>query len=124
MVRLTDRATLTKLPSSSDGIELPPLREPDSLETSSSFRSSAGATVMTSAELAEARSAATPPAPGSERFGDRVSHMTNRFVLSGSNDAYRIWRFQSAASPIEFPPTEAGWADAWARFRELDGQAT
>jgi hypothetical protein len=49
--------------------------------------------------------------------------MTNRFVLTGSSDAYRIWRFQSAAPPIEFPVTEDGWADAWMKFRGLDGQS-
>ena len=123
MVRLTDRSTLTELPSSPDGIQLPPLREPETLETSPSYLSSAGATVMTSVELAEARSAATPPAPGFDRFGDRVSHMTGRLVLTGSRDAYRIWRFQSAAPPIEFPVTDEGWADAWMKFRGLDGQA-
>jgi hypothetical protein len=78
---------------------------------------------MTSEDLAEARSAAIPPAPGFDRFGDRVSHITDRFVLTGSRDAYRIWRFQSAASPIEFPVTETGWADAWRTFRGLDSQA-
>jgi hypothetical protein len=123
MVRLTDRSALTELPPPAGGIELPPLREPESLEMTPSYRSSAGAMVMTSAELAQARSAATPPAPGFDRFGDRVSHMTNRFVLTGSSDAYRIWRFQSAAPPIEFPVTEDGWADAWMKFRGLDGQS-
>jgi hypothetical protein len=122
MVRLTDRSTLTELPSPPGGIELPPLREPDSLEMTGPYVSSARATVMTSEELAEAGSAATPPAPGFDRFGDRVSHITGRFVLTGSRDAYRIWRFQSAAPPIEFPVTDEGWANAWTKFRGLDGQ--
>jgi len=87
-----------------------------------SYLSSSGATVMTSVELAEVRSAAIPPAPGFDRFGDRVSHMTGRFVLTGSRDAYRIWGFQSAAPPIEFPVTDEGWADAWTKFRGLDGR--
>jgi hypothetical protein len=122
MIRLRDRSTLTELPSSPGGIQLPPLHEPESLENTPSFLSSSGAMVMTSVELAEARSAAPPPAPGFDRFGDRVSHMTGRFVLTGSRDAYRIWGFQSAAPPIEFPVTDQGWADAWTKFRGLDGQ--
>jgi len=121
MITLKDPILTTPPPP--HGIELPPLREPETLETSPSYLSSAGATVMTSVELAEARSAATPPAPGFDRFGDRVSHMTGRLVLTGSRDAYRIWRFQSAAPPIEFPVTDEGWADAWMKFRGLDGQA-
>jgi hypothetical protein len=76
---------------------------------------------MTSKDLATAGSAATPPAPKLDRFGDRVSHMTDRFVLSGSTEAYRISRFQSAEPPIEFPVTDEGWARAWATFRELEG---
>ena len=88
-----------------------------------SYVASAGVTVMTSQELAEARSAAIPPAPGSDLFGYRVSHMTGRFVLAGSRDAYRIWRFQSAEPAIEFPVTEEGWAQAWTTFRSVDSQA-
>ena len=122
MLRLTDRSALMDLPSPPGGIELPPLREPESLEMTGSYVSSAGATVMTSEELAAAGSAATPPAPKLDRFGDRVSHMTDRFVLSGSTEAYRISRFQSAEPPIEFAVTDEGWARAWATFRELDGQ--
>jgi len=49
--------------------------------------------------------------------------MTGRFVLSGSREAYRIWRFQSAEPPIEFPSTDDGWADAWMTFRELESHA-
>jgi len=78
---------------------------------------------MTAAELADGRSAAAPPAPRFDRFGERTSHITDRFVLSGSRDAYRIWGFQSAKPPIEFPMTENGWSLAWATFRELDAQA-
>jgi hypothetical protein len=77
---------------------------------------------MIGAGLAAARYTAVPPAPGFDRHGERVSHMTDRFVLSGSSEAYRIFRFQSAEPPIEFPVTEDGWALAWARFRELDSQ--
>ncbi len=117
MLRLND--PIRTAPPPPDGIELPPLREPDSLD---SYVASSGATVMTSARLAEARHAATPLAPGSDRRGDRVSHMTNRFVLSGSSEAYRIFRFQAPEPPIEFPVTQEGWALAWMKFRELDSQ--
>jgi hypothetical protein len=120
MLRLIDPILTVRPPP--DGIELPPLREPESLEITAPYVSSAGATVMTSEELAAAGSAATPPAPKLDRFGDRVSHITDRFVLSGSREAYRISRFQSAESPIEFPVTDEGWARAWATFRELVGQ--
>jgi hypothetical protein len=122
MSRLTDRSTVTEHPSPPGGIELPPLREPESLEMDPPNVSSSGATVMTSEELAAAGSGPTPPAPKLDRFGDRVSHMTDRFVLSGSTEAYRISRFQSAKPPIEFPVTDEGWARAWATFRELEGQ--
>jgi hypothetical protein len=118
MLRLND--PIVGLPRPPDGIELPPLRESESLDTPPSYVSSTGATVMTAAELADARSAAAPPAPRFDRFGDRVSHITDRFVLSGSRDAYRIWGFQSAKPPIEFPMTEEGWGRAWTTFRELE----
>jgi hypothetical protein len=120
MLRLND--PIVGVPQPPHGAELPPLREPEGLETPPSYVSSTGATVMTAAELAEARSAAVPPAPRFDRFGERVSHITDRFVLSGSSDAYRIWRFQSAAPPIEFPMTEEGWGLAWTAFRELETQ--
>jgi hypothetical protein len=105
-----------------DGIELDPLREPESLEMPASYVSSSGATVMTSEELAEATSEAVPPAPLFDRFGERTSHITERFVLTGSADAYRIWRFRSAKPAIEFPPTEEGWARAWTTFRKMESQ--
>jgi hypothetical protein len=105
-----------------DGIELPLLREPESLEMPPSHVPTGGAMVMTSEELAEARFAAIPPAPGFDRFGERVSHITGRFVLSGSPDAYRIWRFRSAKPAIEFPVTEEGWALAWTTFRKMESQ--
>jgi hypothetical protein len=124
MFRLKDRSVLTNTASPPGGIELPPLSEPESLEMAVPYVSSAGATVMTSEELAEAGSVATPPAPKLDRFGDRVSHITDRFVLSGSTEAYRISRFQSAEPPLEFPVTDEGWARAWATFRELEGHAS
>jgi|SRR5437867_7859055 len=105
-----------------DGIELQPLHEPESLEMPSSYVSSGGATVMTSEELAEPRFALVPPAPGFDRFGERVSHITDRFVLAGSPDAYKIWRFRSAKPAIEFPVTEEGWALAWTTFRKMESQ--
>jgi hypothetical protein len=71
MLGLTDRCTLRELTSPPGGIGLPPLREPESFEMAPSYVFSAGATVMTSEELAEAGSAATPPAPKLDRFGDR-----------------------------------------------------
>jgi hypothetical protein len=121
MITLKDPILTT--PPSPNGIELPPLREPESLETPTSYVSSAGATVMTSEELAEARSAALPPLPRFDRFGERVCHMTGRFVLSGSSDGYRIRKFQSAEPPIEFPVTKEGWALAWSTFRRLESEA-
>jgi hypothetical protein len=121
LVTLTDPILEQQPPP--NGIELPPLREPESLETPDSYVSTAGAKVMSSKELRLARYAAVPAAPGFTQFGEQVSHMTGRFVLSASSDLYRIWRFQSAAPAIEFPFTEAGWAHAWTTFRSLDSQA-
>jgi hypothetical protein len=120
MLRVKD--PILKTPPPPGGIELPPLHEPESLDTPSSYVSSNGTTVMNAAELANERSEAVPPEPGFDRFGERVSHITDRFVLSGSRDAYRIWRFQSAAPPVEFPPTQQGWALAWTTFREMESQ--
>jgi len=120
MLRLKD-PILTDAPDP-DGIELEPLREPETLEMTYSYVSSAGATVMTSEELAEARSEAVPPAPQFDRFGERVSHITDHFVLTGSADAYRIWRFRSAKPAIEFPVNEEGWGLAWTTFRRMESQ--
>jgi hypothetical protein len=121
MLRLKD--TILTEPPPPDGIDLPPMREPESLEMPTPYTASVdGVTVLTSEQLAEARSAAIPPPPGFELFGYRVSHMTSRFVLSGSSDAYRIWRYRSAEPPIEFPVTEDGWAEAWTTFRKLDNE--
>jgi hypothetical protein len=120
MLRLKD--PIHKTPSPPGGIELPPLHEPESLDTPSSYVSSNGTTVMNTAALADERSEAIPPEPGFDRFGERVSHITDRFVLSGSRDAYRIRRFQSAAPLVEFPPTQQGWALAWTTFREMESQ--
>jgi hypothetical protein len=114
-----DRSSLTGTTSLPDGIDLRPRSVPDPVRANPSYVSSAGATVMTCEELAEAGSAATPPAPKLDHFGERVSHMTGRFILSGSSDAYRIWGFQSAKPAIEFPMTREGWARAWTTFREL-----
>jgi hypothetical protein len=116
MLKLMDRSTLTALSSPAD-------RERESLEATPSYISSSGATVMTSEKLADAGSSATPPAPRLDRFGDRVSHIADRFVLSGSREAYRVWRFQSAEPAMEFPVTKDGWAHAWTTFRELEGQS-
>lgn len=123
MLRLKDRSALTELPSPPGGIELPPLHEPQWLETTPSYVSSAGVTIMTSTELAEAGSASTPPAPRIDSFGNRISHITGRFVLGASKEAYRIFPFQSARVLVEFPVTAAGWANAWTTFRGLERQA-
>ena len=120
MVTLTDPILELRPPPA--GIEFP-LRDTESLDPPASYVSSTGATVMTSEELGLARYAAVPAAPGFTRFGEQVSHMTDRFVLSASRDIYRIWRFQSAEPAIEFPVTEEGWAVAWATFRDMDSQA-
>jgi hypothetical protein len=119
MVRLID--PILEVRPATDGIELPPLREPESLQAS--YVSTAGATVMTSEELVAARSEAVPPAPSFTQFGEQVSHMTDHFVLSASSELYRIWRFRSAYPAIEFPVTGDGWARAWTTFRELESQA-
>jgi hypothetical protein len=121
MVRLNDPILPTR--PASDGIELPPLHEPESLDASTAYVATSGATVMTSQELANDRSAAVPPAPGFTQFGEQVSHMTHHFVLSASSDNYRIWRFQSAAPAIEFPVTAEGWTLAWTTFRSLEAEA-
>jgi len=120
MFRLKD--PIRTAPPPPNGIEFPPLREPESLDSPSSYVSSSGATVMTSARLAEPGYAATPLVPGFDRYGERTSHSTDRFVLSRSSEAYRIFRFQSAEPAVEFPVTQEGWALAWAKFRELDSQ--
>jgi hypothetical protein len=122
MLGLTDLSP-TELPSKSDEVELPPIGRPEWVELIPSYVSTTGATVMTSDELANEGSAATPPAPRADGFGDRISHITSKFVLTGSKDAYRIWKFQSAATPVEFPATEVGWAQAWTKFRAMEGQA-
>jgi hypothetical protein len=120
---LTLKDTILTDPAPPEGIDLPPMHEPESLEMATPYVASVdGVTVLTSEELAKAGSAAIPPPPGFELFGYRVSHMTRRFVLSGSSDAYRIWRYQSAQPPIEFPVTDEGWALAWTTFRKLDSE--
>jgi hypothetical protein len=119
MLRLKDR-NLTEPPPG--GIQLPPLREPEPLDTPSSYVSSNSTTSMTAAELGDRRSETVPPAPRFNRHGERVSHVTDRFVLGGSMEGYRIWRFQSPEPPIEFPVTDEGWANAWATFRRMDAE--
>jgi hypothetical protein len=106
-----------------EGIEIPPLTEPEWLGGASPYVASSGATVMTSAQLADERSAVIPDAPHFNRHGQRVSHTTDRFVLGGSMEGYRIWRFQSPEPPIEFPVSAEGWALAWTTFRRLESQA-
>jgi len=69
MLGLTDRSTLTELASPPGGLALPPLHEPESLERTPRTSPQKGATVMTSEELAEAGSAATPLAPKLDRLG-------------------------------------------------------
>jgi hypothetical protein len=120
MLRLND--PIRTAPSPPGGIELPPLREPESLESPTSYVASSGATVIVGAGLADRRYATVPPAPSFDLYGERVSHMTDRFVLSGSSEAYRIFRFQSAEPAVEFPVTQDGWALAWTKFRELDSR--
>jgi hypothetical protein len=55
-----------------DGIELSPLREPESLEMPVSYVPSSGATMMTSNELAEVRPIGLPPEAGLDRIGTTV----------------------------------------------------
>jgi hypothetical protein len=101
-------------------VELHPLLGPEPLERAVSSATRARTTILTTEELARAGSVATPPAPSADRFGYRVSHITGRYVLGGTSDAYCIWRFQSAAPPMEFPMTPDGWAHAWTTFRALE----
>jgi hypothetical protein len=79
------------------------------------------ATFMTAAELAGAET--VPPTPRFNRHGDRVTHITDRFVLGGSRECYRIWKFQSTEEPVEFPVTNEGWVLAWTTFRRLESAA-
>ena len=75
---------------------------------------------MTSEELSKSGSAATPAPPRLRLSSDIKSYIGERFILGGSRQAYRIWGFRSAKSPIEFPVTEEGWATAWTTFRGLE----
>ena len=85
-----------------------------------SYVSSTGATVLSAQELRDPACAVIPPAPSSAQRGDDVSYiMTDRFVVTGSDQAYRIWKFRSADQVNEYPPTSQGWALAWAAFRDL-----
>jgi hypothetical protein len=59
MLRLKDPILTESSPP--EGIDLPTLREPESLEMSPPYVASAGVTVMTSKELADAAYAAIPP---------------------------------------------------------------
>lgn len=120
MSRLQD-PILTE-PQPPNGIDLPPLHEPESIEMRTPYVAPSGVTVMTSKELAEPGSERIPSPPGFDRFGDRVSYITDRFVLGGSSDAYRVWRFQSAEPATEFPVTDEGWTRAWTTFRSLHSQ--
>jgi hypothetical protein len=121
MVTLNDPILEERL--APDGIEIQPLIEPEWPKAASCYVSSSGATFMTSAQLAGAGSAAIPDAPVFNPHGERVTHITNRFVLGGSMEGYRIWAFQSPEPPIEFPMTAEGWSLAWTAFRALDSQS-
>lgn len=111
--------------SPSDGGDLTALREPESFEAPYSYLPylpPSPIVVMTVEELSMAGSATIPPPPRLKRAGNVKSHIGERFVLGGSKEAYRIWGFRSAKSPIEFPVTEEGWATAWTKFRALERQ--
>jgi len=46
-----------------------------------------------------------------------------RFVLGRTADGYAIWETLAGGQPREvFPVTQEGWAAAWLRFRELEGE--
>lgn len=120
MLRLKD-PILTE-PQPPDGIDPLPSSEPESPEMPIPYVAYAGANVMTSKELGAARSEAIPPPPAFDLYGYRVSHMTDRFLLSRSTDAYRIWKFRSAEPAVEFPVTNEGWAEAWTTFRKMESQ--
>lgn len=66
MLRLIDPILNERPPP--DGIELPVLHEPDSLERHPSYAPSTVATVMTSRDLADAQSGALPPVAQLGRF--------------------------------------------------------
>jgi hypothetical protein len=77
MLRLKDPILIER--PSPHGIELPVLHEPDSLEMASPYAPSTVASVLTSGDLAEARSAALPPVPRFDRFGELRSSIGRPF---------------------------------------------
>jgi hypothetical protein len=118
--RLNVRSTRTADSARSADGDLLTLREPESLEALHSYLPASPVVVTTAEELSMAGAEASPPRPRLKRAGNMKSHIGERFVLGGSNEAYRIWGFRSAKSPIEFPVTEEGWASAWTKFRDLE----
>src|SRR5205823_8202336 len=64
-------------------------------------------------------SAGSRPGEGAQKF----SHSGYRFVLGYGADFFGIWERERPGGPVErFPRTDAGWTDAWNRFRQLEPQ--
>jgi hypothetical protein len=104
-----------------DGIELPELHEPESLEMSSDARSTFG-TPMTSRDLAEARSVALLPEPRLDRFGERrpgmgqpsgePAEVDHRMVLKAvkHKKSFEWVGSRSALPPVIRQMEKYGWA--------------
>jgi hypothetical protein len=53
-----------------------------------------------------------------------IDYTGTAFLLGRTADGYAIWDMASGGEPREvFPITQEGWATAWLRFRELEGEA-
>lgn len=51
-----------------------------------------------------------------------IDYRGERYVLGRTADAYAIWDSASGGSPFQvFSGSPEGWAEAWARFGELEG---
>ncbi|MDQ4006137.1 MAG: hypothetical protein M3135_07570 [Actinomycetota bacterium] len=50
-----------------------------------------------------------------------MDYRGTRHVLGRTPSAYAIWQLDEGGGPVAlYPLSEAGWADAWSRFRELE----
>jgi hypothetical protein len=69
---------------------------------------------------------APPASAGGARPGEgalKFSHSGYRFVLGYGTDFFGIWERDRPGGPVErFPRTDAGWVDAWNRFRQFEPQ--
>ena len=88
---------------SPSGQDLLLAQAPEPLEAAYAYAPSSPVVITTAEELSMPGSAATPPPPRLKRAGDMKSHIGEHFVLGGSRQAYRIWGFRSANSPLDVP---------------------